>query len=135
MRPYFWKAALAAISGQVWMGVGTGDVQKAMNESYVRTQSPLHEEWYKRPHNQLITITLALGLTGLLIFLLSLFYPLYFLRKDLPLLYWVFFVVLFLSFLMEDTLETQAGQTFYAFFNTLFLSAAWFRRQQRSVTH
>jgi hypothetical protein len=32
--------------------------------------------------------------------------------------------------MFEDTLETQAGLTFYAFFNTLFVSSAWFDKHQ-----
>ncbi len=127
MRPYFWKAAFHAIAPKMWTGVGTGDVQEAMNAAYRDTETPLQEEWYKRPHNQFITITLALGVFGLALFLVSLIGPAFYLRKYLPLLFWVFFVISVLSFLVEDTLETQAGQTFYAFFNTLFLSGAWYR--------
>jgi hypothetical protein len=33
----------------------------------------------------------------------------------------VFFIIIFMSMLTEDTLETQAGATFFAFFNALLL--------------
>lgn len=121
MRPYFWKASCHAILINPLLGVGTGDLQDAMNKAYVSTDSPLNVEWYKHPHNQFLSITLALGVIGLIVFLVSLLYPTIILRKKLSRLFWVFFFLLLVSFLMEDTLETQAGLTFYVFFNSLFL--------------
>ena len=55
-------------------GVGTGDVQTELNKTYMETDSPLSKEWYKRPHNQYLTITVALGLFGLIIFLIIMIY-------------------------------------------------------------
>ena len=128
MRFYFWDAALQVIRQNQIFGVGTGDVQWELNKIYVKSHSPLEKEWYKRPHNQFLTIIVALGIPGLMIFLMSLFYPMIVLRKYLHLLYWPFFVLTFVSFFLEDTLETQAGVTFYAVFNTLFVSVAWFKK-------
>lgn len=121
MRLYFWKAALHLVEQNMLFGVGTGDVQEELNKTYVETKSPLDQEWFKRPHNQFLTITVALGLAGLLIFLFSILYPAVKLKGGLPPLYWPFFIITFLSFFMEDTLETQAGCTFYAFFNTVLI--------------
>lgn len=128
MRLYFWKAACELVKEQGIFGVGTGDVQQELNRIYRETDSPLEEEWYKRPHNQYLTILVALGIPGLLIFLWSLVWPPVWLGSFLPKLYWPFLIVALISFLMEDTLETQAGLTFYAFFNTLFLAVGWSRR-------
>jgi hypothetical protein len=124
MRFYFWSAALHAIKKNIFFGVGTGDVQSAMNSSYAETYSPLRAEWYKRPHNQFLTVTVSLGVCGLIFLLISLLYPLK-LWKSFNYLYWPFFVMMVLSFLTEDTLETQAGLSFCAFFNSLFISRAW----------
>lgn len=130
MRLYFWKAAAHLIKKNYLFGVGTGDVQTELNKTYIDTQSPLLEKWYKRPHNQFITITVALGILGLLIFLLSFIYPVINLKKYLHPLFWPYFLILCLSFVLEDTLETQAGLSFYAFFYTLFISKAFFKKQQ-----
>lgn len=132
MRLYFWKAAAQLIKENPVLGVGTGDVQQQLNETYVKTNSPLHEEWFKRPHNQFLTIMVALGSIGLIIFLFHIFYPLVQLRTSLHILFWPFFVLAIISFLMEDTLETQAGLSFYAVFNSLFISQSLKVRQQRS---
>jgi O-antigen ligase len=130
MRLYFWKAALHAIKKSPVTGVGTGDVQDVMNDAYIETHSPLEKEWFKRPHNQFLTVTVALGICGLLIFMYAVFFPAYFFRKELPLLFWPFFITAIVSFLVEDTLETQAGLSFYAFFNALFVSMAVNRGKQ-----
>lgn len=131
MRLYFWQAAVHVIKRNLLIGVGTGDVQRELNKTYVEIKSPLNETWYKRPHNQFLTFAVAFGSVGLIIFILSLIYPIISLRKYLPMVYWAFIIVVLISFLVEDTLETQAGVVFYTFFNSLFLSQAWLRRQER----
>jgi hypothetical protein len=125
MRLYFWKAAMHLVKENPIAGVGTGDVQQSLNETYRKTESPLNEEWYKRPHNQFLTITVALGVIGLLVFIIHLFYPLILLKNNLPVLFWPFFILAIISFFLEDTLETQAGLSFYAVFNSLFISVAF----------
>ncbi len=131
MRLYFWKAAVQLIKKNVLFGVGTGDVQVELNKVYVETKSPLDVEWYKRPHNQFLTVTISLGIIGLFIFLMSIIYPATILKKDLPKLYWPFFIIAIISFFLEDTLETQAGCTFYAFFTSLFVSVGWYRKRSQ----
>lgn len=129
MRLYFWKAAMHLIGEHPVAGVGTGDVQQELNRTYVETKSPLNEEWFKRPHNQFLTITVALGVIGLIIFLIHIIYPAITLRNYVPLLYWPFFILAIISFMLEDTLETQAGLSFYAVFNSLFVSWAFWEKQ------
>lgn len=128
MRLYFWQAAWQLIEQHPVAGVGTGDVQAELNRVYENSQSPLDPEWYKRPHNQFLTVMVALGIIGLMVLLISVFWPPLVLRRQLHILYWPFFVMAIVSFLLEDTLETQAGLSFYAVFNTLFLSQAYFKK-------
>jgi hypothetical protein len=49
------------------------------------------------------------------------------LRKQLPVIYFVFMVLTLVSFLFEDTLETIAGICFYAVFNSVMLSYIYFK--------
>lgn len=130
MRLFFLKAAFCAIEEHKLFGTGTGDVQSTMNICYQHSSTPLNKDWYKRPHNQFVTITVALGFVGLIIFLISLIFPLIYLRKQLSILYWLFFASAIISFLFEDTLETQSGLSFFAIFNTLFLVDAYFKKKQ-----
>ena len=120
-RIEFWKAGWNIFRQNLLLGVGTGDVQKAFDAEYIRVNSPLSKEWRLRAHNQYLTFALTFGLAGFLLFAFSLFYPFIKMKKYLDFFYLPFFIILLISMLTEDTLETQAGVTFYAFFNSFFL--------------
>jgi hypothetical protein len=117
----YWKAALNIIKENIILGVGTGDVATAYKEQYEKMKSPLEERFRKRAHNQYLTIAVTFGVVGFVWFIVSLFYPLAVHRFKPGYLYTVFLVIVLLSFVSEDTLESQAGLTFFAFFNSFFL--------------
>ena len=120
-RLEFWKAAVGIIKENPLIGVGTGDVKNTFEEQYKKMKSPLTKEWRLRSHNQFLAIGTAFGIIGIIWFLFTLFFPFYYQQKPISLLYLIFFVIAFLSMFAEDTLESQAGVTFFAFFNSFFL--------------
>jgi len=117
----YWKAAIGIINTHTLLGVGTGDVQYTFDNYYEKNNSPLLKKWRLRSHNQYLSIAVAFGIIGLLWFLITLFYPVIKQKMVFDYLYITFFIVTIISFFTEDTLETQAGVTFYAFFNSFFL--------------
>lgn len=117
----YWKSALLVISKNSLIGVGTGDLEIALNKQYSDMKSKLLPQYQLHPHNQFLSIAVCFGLIGLIWFLVSLFYPLFKLNIQSNLLYLAFFTIAIISFLTEDTLETQAGVTFFAFLNSFFL--------------
>lgn len=121
MRLEFWKTACDIIRHHPLAGVGTGDIQASFNQAYNETNSRLEPQWRLRCHNQYLAVAVAFGFLGLALFLVYLFYPAVVLRQRLHTLYWPFFLIALLSFLTEDTLETQSGVTFFIFFQALFL--------------
>ncbi|MFN7012954.1 MAG: O-antigen ligase family protein, partial [Bacteroidia bacterium] len=121
MRLEFWKAALGIINENFWLGVGTGDVNNAFLKQYEKINSPLDPHNRLRAHNQYLEITVALGLVGFLIFVFCLLYPVWINRAILSYFYAAFIIIALTSMTTEDTLETQAGVTFFALFNTLLL--------------
>ena len=122
MRFEYWKTGWLIFKDHPLLGVGTGDVNQAFLDKYKQTNSQLSLNWRLRAHNQFLTIAVTFGIVGLLWFLFSLFYPLLTNWRNINYFYFVFFVIALLSMLNEDTLETQAGVSFYAFFNALL----WF---------
>ena len=124
-RIEFTRASFHIIGRHPWFGVGTGDVPQAFSEAYDEIHSPLKEDFRFRAHNQYLAIAVAFGLVGLAFFLVVLFYPWFALRKRrsalLTFLYTLFLVIMLLSMLAEDTLETQAGASLFAFFEALLL--------------
>jgi len=116
-----WKASLLVIKSNLFFGVGTGDLPNAMYKQYPAMNSKLDAKHYLRCHNQYLAIGVAFGIAGLAFFLFALFYQLPGHQRNY--FYVVFFLTILFSMLTEDTLETQPGATFFAFFNAFFLFA------------
>jgi hypothetical protein len=117
----YWKAAFHVFKNNPVLGVGTGDVELELNKEYDIMQSKLKPEYRLRAHNQYLTFALTFGIVGLILFLITLIYPAIALNKHTDLLYIAFLSIAMFSFLNEDTLETQAGVTFFAFLNSFLL--------------
>lgn len=120
-RIEFTRASFHIIRQHPWFGVGTGDVRRAFSQTYDEIHSPLKEEFRFRAHNQYLAIAVAFGLVGLAFFLFVLFYPWLSSKRNHTYLYMVFLCIMLLSMFPEDTLETQAGVTLFAFFEALLL--------------
>lgn len=117
-------AAIHSIGNHPWIGTGTGSQKIAYNDYYEKSGSRLQEGWqWLHVHNQILAIAVTLGIPAALFFIFSLWWPAYSMRKMRSVLYLSFFLIALLSFLDDDTLETQQGVTFYAFFNALLLYA------------
>jgi hypothetical protein len=116
----FWKNAFLVIGENLWLGVGTGDTRSEMKAMYLKSDSVLKEDYQLGAHNQFITFLLGFGVLGLPVILAFLLLPFFSpdLKSCLP--YLSFLIIVLFSFLSEDTLETQAGVTFFAFFSGLF---------------
>jgi hypothetical protein len=120
-RIEYWKNAIMIIKSNPIMGVGTGDVQKAFDEFYENNQSALKPEYRLRAHNQFLTFAIALGIPAMLLLLFAFFYPAFSEKRWKLFLPQFIIIIAFISMLNEDTLETQAGVSFFAFFYTLFI--------------
>ncbi len=117
----FWKAATGIIREHPVLGVGTGDMPTAYSEQYEKMKSRLLPKYRMRAHDQYLAITVAFGFIGLLYFLFALIAPMILQKKFLDYYYVLFWIIAVLSMITEDTLETQPGATFFAFFSSLFL--------------
>jgi O-antigen ligase len=120
MRLEYWNTGLTIFQKNILYGVGTGDIKVAFTEEYEITASKLDPSYRNRAHNQYLTFLACFGLIGCIIILFSIYYPLLTLKYN-PLLGITFIVIMSLSFLTEDTLETQAGITLYASFYCLII--------------
>ncbi|MCW8896895.1 MAG: O-antigen ligase family protein [Flavobacteriales bacterium] len=120
LRWVYWKTAFNIIQDNMLIGVGTGDVQDAFNEEH-QQQNIISEKYWRRAHNQYITYFVTFGILGGLYFLFFLLYPIFALKQYQDYIYLCFISISMLSMLTEDTLETQVGITFFAYFNTLLI--------------
>lgn len=121
MRLEFWKTGWA-IARREWLhGVGTGDTQHAFDEEYERRRSLLQEHWRLRAHNEYLTLWISFGVFGLFGALFCWVWPAWkngAFRRPLFVAWALTFAI---SCLTDDTIETQAGATFFAFFYCLFV--------------
>ncbi|MEI6346391.1 MAG: O-antigen ligase family protein [Bacteroidota bacterium] len=115
-----WDASLEIIKTNWLFGVGTGDVPLEFKKQLIHQNSPL-KETRMRSHNQYLSLFIAFGIFGFLLSLFSFIYP--FVQSKLHFDYFcmIFLIVCFMSMLTEDTIESQDGVTFYAFFGALYL--------------
>ncbi len=113
--------AFNLIKDNLWFGVGTGDINDEIMKQYERDSSILHLKWRHRPHNQYVTFLATFGMLGLFWILIAMFYAPFYEKKLTDYFFLVFLIIAMFSMLNEDTLETQAGVTFFAFFYAFFL--------------
>ncbi|NQV03796.1 MAG: O-antigen ligase family protein, partial [Bacteroidia bacterium] len=126
-RLEFWKASYGIICNHWITGVGTGDMNHVFLEQYEKMNTKLASEQWWRSHNQFLSILIGFGIIGLIWFLISLIYPAWIKRGFQDYFFLTFFIIAMLSMLTDDTLESQAGVSFFYFFFAFFLFA---RRDQ-----
>lgn len=102
-----------------WLGVGPGDLKAEVHRRYARKFGPDKRPFM--PHNQWLSIAAGSGLAGLMLALAAFFYPLFHQGNYRRLLLLSFHLILFLSFMVENTIENAVGVGLYAGFLLLFL--------------
>ena len=95
-------------------GVGAGDlkqeVQKLYDEKFAGQYS------YRKPHNQFLSHYAGTGIVGVLLFCFAFFFPLFYQQNHRNPLFFALHAIIFMSFMMENTLENNFGISLYLFF-------------------
>ena len=102
-----------------FFGVGAGDLKEEIKKKYAILFPEVENP--KMPHNQFLTHFAGTGLFGLVLALGGFFYPLFYRKNFREPLFLALHVVVFVSFLMENTLENNFGVSFYLLFLLLCL--------------
>lgn len=120
-RNELWNAAAKAFQQHWVLGVGVGDHKAAIDEQLQIKNSKIADKPNRGAHNQFLTFGLMSGFLLIIYFVFSLFYPFVKMKDKVTWVYTAFFIILFCSMFTEDTLETAAGMTLFAFFNAFLL--------------
>ncbi|MCF6364962.1 MAG: O-antigen ligase family protein [Bacteroidales bacterium] len=120
-RIEFIKIGKEIIKGNLFFGVGTGDVKDEFLKQYEKSASQLSKKNRLRAHNQYITFFITFGIVGFIWIIFAYIYAPLKERKFKDYLFLIVFITMSLSMLNEDTLETQMGATIFAFFMCLYL--------------
>jgi O-antigen ligase len=100
-----WESALRANENS-WLGVGTGDYEKVLNEYYQKNNMGHFAKSNLNAHNQYIQLLFSNGIFGLIAFLIMLLRPLYFSVKHQDL----FGVLIFFPFILYGITEVFLGR-------------------------
>lgn len=120
-RLYSYKVAFELIKSSPVIGVGIGDLRDECKKSYLELY-PNKKLELKYPHNEYLFITSGIGLVGLFVFLISVFYPLFYKSNYNSSFFLGFMVIMILSFLVENTIERSYSAAMYLFFVLLSLN-------------
>jgi len=120
-RIEYLRASFNIINENLIFGVGSGDLEDAFNKEFNDMNSALESRYRYHAHNQFLGISVALGIIGFIVFIIGLFYPPLKLRGFEDYYFGTFFLIMIISMFSDDTLETQAGVTLFAYFYTLLL--------------
>ena len=119
-RVVLWQTALEIFKQHPVFGVGTGDVRDAFEEQFQKENSIFAGSGL-RSHNQYLSFAVTLGTVGLLVFIFSMLYPPIKLKMWSYSPYFYLFVIISISMIWEDTIESHVGVTIYAFFSSFYM--------------
>ena len=119
VRVAMWKSALPIVTAHPLFGVGTGDVNRVLQQSFAKDRLIRAVRDNLNAHNQFLQAQVALGLMGTLTLLLGILYPLWISVRKGKLFFPLFAVILLINFLTESMLNTQAGVVYYSVMNAV----------------
>ena len=98
---------------RVFFGIGIGDLNNEIQRIYTEKHKGFT---VKRPHNQFVFFYAAIGMIGTFVFLIAFLLPLFHHHNYQNELITAFHIIIFLSFMVENTIGTAIGTAFYSFF-------------------
>lgn len=107
-------AGLQLIKNNPVAGVGIGDIMNETN-TYLSENYPELKDLELLPHNQYILTAAAIGIPGLLLFVLFTIMPLLYYNGYNDYFFFSSQIMFFASFLVEHTIESQIGVALYIF--------------------
>jgi O-antigen ligase len=122
LRLAIWQCSFDVLKKHWLWGVGTGDVQDNLQQAYEDRKFYFASRYnYYNAHNQYLQYGIGFGIPGILLFTLSILYPLViFSGKNQNLLYLLFLAIFGITALTESVLEINKGIVWYSFFNSIF---------------
>lgn len=122
VRIGLWQAGMNIFLNNIFVGVGTGDVQQALDEQYESMRrKDLVAVKQLNVHNQFIEIAAEHGLMGLSLFVLIFIIMVIIALKQKNVLYIMFIIIATISLIFETMLNRLAGLSFISVFSFLLI--------------
>ncbi len=97
-----------------FLGVGAGDLKQEVEKVYATEFGG--DYTFRMPHNQFISVYAGTGLIGLSAFVFGFFFPLFYRENYRNSLFLALHAIIFISFMMENTIENNFGVSLYLLF-------------------
>jgi O-antigen ligase len=118
-RMISYKNAIEIAENSSWLlGCGLGDIEDLNNQIFAEKYPDITKKII--PHNQFLFYLASIGILGLLIFIVSFYYPIISNLQNLNLL--AHYLVILIAFLIEAFLTTQLGVAYTIIFILLFVN-------------
>lgn len=119
MRQKLWSSSYEVFKDHFLFGVGTGDFEDELMETYKKNKHRVQYRFQMNSHNQYLSFMVGSGIVGTLFFLLYMFYPVsvYILHKK-----WLLLMITLLfvfCFFTESYLYANKGVIVVSFFMTI----------------
>ncbi len=121
MRWVYWNLATQIWQDHFWWGVSMQNLRPSYKAAYEVYPMKIDPEFQKRAHNQWLTFLAAFGVLGGLVCIVAWIVPVLLRAPQVGQLGWMAVVSIWASFFFEDTVETQMGATFAAFWFAWFV--------------
>ena len=122
LRILSWNAAINLIKQNPIVGVGNGDIKPELFKEYEHLGYNKNIEIKMNVHNQFLETWLGQGIIGLIIMMLMFIIPFLSAIKEKDYVLQSFLILIFINFLFESILNTQAGTIFFGFFYSLLVT-------------
>jgi O-antigen ligase len=115
-----WKSSIQIIKSNFLFGVGTGDIQYELNNTYsMNGEEELAKAQIINSHNQFLEISAENGVVGFILFVsIIILMGIIAFRYENP-LYMFFLIITFISLFFETMLNRLPGLVFFSFFSFL----------------
>lgn len=117
----YYKIALQVIGENLWFGHGTGGYYRAYEQKFNGSKFFAGQKFRQRSHNMFLSYWIDFGLIGMLYICFALVAPVFLEHRARNFLLMIVLLVVFISFLNEDTLNNHDAISFFAFFYPLYL--------------
>jgi O-antigen ligase len=120
-RAEYYKKGWRLFKNNWLTGTGTGDIKNEFKMQFRRENALLDQIYIYLPHNQYLTFLISFGVIGFIMICCFVFIPLYRAKAIMDFLFKVFLLIILVSMLGEDSLETHPGVSFFAYFYAVFV--------------
>lgn len=115
-----WKCAIELIQEKPFLGYGTGDEKIQLSKKYTKYKLTNSLTNNFDSHNQYLAFMIKSGIFGLIAYLILIGYSIYISIKNRNYYHFTFILIISITSLTENILESNKGILFFAFFNSFF---------------